>query len=204
MDSQEERFRSIYNYYMPLLRWMAGQRGIPHDEIDDLVQETFTEFYDHYPLTWPEPKIRSSLVKTMRNLCTDYWRRSHTRLMVYVDPMQMQGQSLTLDKVVERDTLSIVMERQEYRELLDALRNMKEEWALVLVLYVIQGRPMKEGASMLGISIEACRTRLMRGRKHLRDTLELESIRAKHRKIPGLTKQPDTSNDTEMPGNANA
>ena len=39
MESQEDRFRSIYNYYMPLLRWIAKHRGIPYDEIDDLVQE---------------------------------------------------------------------------------------------------------------------------------------------------------------------
>lgn len=202
MDSQEERFRSIYNYYMPLLRWMAGHRGIPYDEIEDLVQETFMEFYGHYPLTWPERKIRASLVKTMRNLCTDYWRRSHTRRMVYIDPTQ--GPGLTLDRIVERDTLSIVMERQEYRDLLDALKNMKEEWALVLVLYVIQGRPMDEVARMLGISVEACRTRLMRGRKHLRDTVKLEYLRSKEGENPLRKKRPDTSGDSEVPGNANA
>lgn len=204
MESHDEQFRSIYNYYMPLMRWMAGRRGIPHDEIDDLVQEAFTEFYDHYPLTWPEAKIRSALVKTMRNLCTDYWRRSHTRRMIYVDPMQIQGQGLTLDKLVERDTLSIVIEHQEYRDVMEVLRNMREDWALVIVLYIIQGRPMTEVAEILGISVEACRTRLMRGRKHLREKMGVESHGESKRKTSRMRKPPDTSGDTEVPGNANA
>lgn len=139
MESQEDRFRSIYDYYMPLLRWIANQKEIPYDEIDDLVQETFTEFYGHYSVTLPEYKIRSILAKTMRNLCIDYKRRWHTRRMVYVDPMQIQDTAL--DRVMCRDTLSLVVEREEYRNVLEALRSMKEDWALVFVLYLIQGRP---------------------------------------------------------------
>ena len=202
MESQEDRFRSIYNYYMPLLRWIAKHRGIPYDEIDDLVQETFTEFYDHYPLTWPEYKIRSTLAKTMRNLCIDYRRRCHTRRIVYVDPMQMQEECISMDRTVCRDTLSIVVERQEYRDVLDALRSMKEEWAVVFILYIIQGRPMKEVADILGITDNACRTRLMRGRKYLREKLKETPPFSDKRNIRRLSEPPGTSGDSEVPGNA--
>ncbi len=202
MESQEDRFRSIYSYYMPLLRWIAGHKGIPYDEIDDLVQETFTEFYDHYPLTWPEYKIRSTLAKTMRNLCIDYRRRCHTRLMVYMDPMKMQEQGMSRDKALCRDALSIVVEREEYKDVSDALHSMKEEWAIVFILYIIQGRSMKEVAEILGISDAACRTRLMRGRKYLKEQLKDSSIISDKRNILRRKKPPSTSDDSEVPGNA--
>lgn len=44
MENTEERFRAIYDRYMPLLRLIASRKSIPYDEIDDLVQETFTSF----------------------------------------------------------------------------------------------------------------------------------------------------------------
>lgn len=202
MESQEERFRSIYNYYMPLLRWIANQKGIPQDEIEDMVQETFTEFYEHYPLTWPEYKIRAALAKTMRNLCTDYRRRCHTRRMVYMDPMQIQEQRMSLDTAIGRDALSIVIERQEYRDVLDALYTMKEDWAIVFILFVIQGRSMKEIAGILGISDAACRTRLVRGRKYLREKLGDEYLVPRKQAKPRRTKPPGTSDDSQIPGNA--
>lgn len=202
MESQEDLFRSIYNHYMPLLRWIAGRRGIPYDEIDDLVQETFTEYYDHYPLTWPEYKIRSTLTKTMRNLCIDYRRRCHTRRMVYMDPMEMQRQGMTSDRITCRDTLNIVVEHQEYRDVMNVLQNMREDWAIVFVLYIIQGRPMKEVAEILGISDAACRTRLMRGRKYLREKLEGEPPAPGKRNLSRLSEPPGTSGDSEVPGSA--
>lgn len=202
MESHEERFRSIYNHYMPLLRWIANDKGIPQDEIEDMVQETFLEYYKHYPVTLPEYIVRSLLVKTMRNLCADYWRRCHTRLMTYMDPVQMLAQDSDLGRRTARDTLSIVMEHQEYRDVLEVLRTMKQDWAMVFVLYLIQGRPMKEVAEILGISDAACRTRLTRGRKYMREALGIEQPAVPKRKARRLAGPPGTSGDSEVPGNA--
>ena len=51
MNAKDERFRAIYTKYVQLLRIIARKRNIPEADIEDLVQETFTAYYSHYPLT---------------------------------------------------------------------------------------------------------------------------------------------------------
>ena len=73
IKSQDERFYSIHSRYYPLLRTIAQRRGIPYDEIDDVLQDAFLAFYEHYPLTWPDSKIRATLppeIRTVSPFCS--------------------------------------------------------------------------------------------------------------------------------------
>lgn len=174
MDSVNERFRSIYNNYMPLLRVIAKRRGIPYDEIDDIVQETFVSFYSHYMETLPEmtdEAVKRTLSTIIRNRSIDYLRRKSTHPVDYFDPAMIQAQRLGMD--CDRDeTLHILLETHEYQDVIEALTKMKRDWAEIFMLLAIEERPVQEVSKQLGISKEACRTRLARARKHLRKELE--------------------------------
>lgn len=39
--SSDERFLSIYQKNLKLLKWIAKKNRIPKDEVEDIVQETF-------------------------------------------------------------------------------------------------------------------------------------------------------------------
>lgn len=172
---KEERFHSIYKSYAPMLRIIAKSKGIPVDEIEDLVQDTFASYYSHYPLEWEEKQIKAALIRIMKNLCVDYYRRRDARPVVYCDPVSIEENAISAGRQFARDNLSILLERQEYDEVVEVLRGMKEDWAKVFVLYVIEGRPMDEVSRMLGISSDACRARLSRGRKYLRECMFSDS-----------------------------
>ncbi len=171
MENTEERFRAIYDRYMPLLRLIASRKSIPYSEIDDMVQETFTAYYTHYPVTWPEYKIRAALARIMRNLCTDYFRRQCTHPLIYVDSAILAAEGKSIGTSPGKNPLDIILERQKRQEILDIFQSMKNDWMIVFLLYLIQGRPMKEVSRILGISEPACHMRLMRGRQYLNEQL---------------------------------
>ena len=175
MISVNERFRSIYNSYMPLMRVIAKRRGIPYDEIDDIVQDTFAAFYSRYEeelLDMTEERVKRTLVTIIRNRSIDYFRRKSTHPIDYFDPVVMQEQGFGSDYMEQDETLQTLLEAREYSDVISKLRHMKHDWAEIFLLLAIEERPVAEVSKQLGITQAACRTRLTRARKHLRKELE--------------------------------
>lgn len=202
MAFEDELFRSIYKRYMPLIRVIAKNRGIPFDDIEDIVQEVFASYYSHYPLDWPGYRIKAVLAQIARNRCVDYLRRQDTHPVTCYDPLLMQDENFMAGDMLDRDSLSILLERQEYREVAEALRTMREDWAQVFLLYVIEGRPMDEVSRILGTTEAACRTRLTRGRKYMREHFNFPE--PEQRRNSALKRRespiPNLSDPSEIPG----
>ena len=199
MREMNERFREIHEHYYPLLRLMAMKKGIPYDEVEDIIQETFLAFYEHYPLSWPEKKIRAVLARILRNRCIDYWRAVKAHKVIPMDPEVMQETNLGLSAFAGKDTLTIVIERELYNTVMGALKTMKSDWQIVFLLYIIEGRSMREVSNTLGVSQALCRMRLMRGRNYLR---EITGIELTECKIIRQTETPESSSAEaeEIPG----
>ena len=165
----DDMFRSIYARYKPLLRVLAKRFGVPYDDTEDIVQDTFLAYYGHYPLTWEDYKMKAMLCRILKNRCVDYLRKRDSHPSTCWDPMKIQEEGELLNSLTGKDTLAILLEQEEYREVMEVLDSMKDDWAQVIYLYIIEGRPMEEVSRMLGSTDAACRTRLTRGRKYLRD-----------------------------------
>lgn len=164
----EDKFRYIYDCYNPLLRQIALKKSIPYDEIDDIVQEAYFSYYLHYPITWPESKIKSMLSNITRNLCNDYFRKLYTHPLIYIDITLFDVEEKLLYMQSRGDPLEIILEKQEF---LDVLKTMKDDWLIIFLFYIVQGRSIKDISKILNISQSACRMRLKRGREYLYDTL---------------------------------
>lgn len=113
--------------------------------------------------------MKAMLCRILKNRCIDLKRRKDTHPVTYWDPEEMRVDMKVLNKMKGRDTLELYIEREEYRAVWDALRTMREDWAQVFILYLIQDRPLEEVSRLLGITDAACRTRLTRGRKYLKE-----------------------------------
>ena len=164
-----DRFTEIHEHYYPLLRLMAMKKGIPYDEVEDIIQETFIAYYEHYPLDWSENQIRAVLARILRNRCVDYWRAVMAYRVIPMDPELMQETNLGVSAFAGKDTLTIVIERELYNTVMGALKTMKSDWQIVFLLYIVEGRSMHEVSNVLGVSEALCRMRLMRGRNYLRE-----------------------------------
>lgn len=171
MDS-DEMFCSIYARYKHMLGVLARRYGVPHDDVEDIVQDTFLAYYGHYPLTWEDYKMRAMLCRILKNRCVDYLRRRDSHPSTSWDPVKMQTKGEFLDALTGKDALTVLVEREEFREVMDIIGSMKEDWSQVFDLHVIEGRPMEEVSKLLGTTDAACRTRLTRGRKYLKDMMK--------------------------------
>lgn len=187
VSADEQRFRSIYQQNNRLLRWIAVKHGIPQDEIDDIVQDTFFSYYGHYPLTWEDKKIRYYLTKILVNKCIDYLRRRVSHPIDYMDPVDLRN--VNAGNKVGRDPLNVILERQACRDTVAGLRNMKKEWSSIIILYTLQGKTIREISEMMNISEAACRMRLMRGRELLYQMVEREKPLSVKQKSPRLARK---------------
>ena len=185
--SSDERFLSIYQQNLKLLRWIAKKNRIPKDEVEDIVQETFLAYYGHYPLTWEERKVRYYLTKILVNKCMDYYRSRNRRPVEYMDPTELRN--IRFGNKVGRDPLSVVMELQACRDTAVGLKSMKKEWSSIIIMYTMQGISIREISEMMNISEAACRMRLMRGREYLYQIVERDRPLSVKSKSPKLARK---------------
>lgn len=199
----EDKFHSIYKRYFPLMRVLARKGGIPYDEIDDIVQDTFISFYSHYPSTWPDYRVKAMLVRIVKNRCVDYLRKKENRYEICFDPARMQEEIFGSKEARERDSLTILLGRMEYEEVMNAILSMRREWIEIIELSAIEGRPIDEVSEILNLSEAACRQRLCRARKHLREYMQQKEnqYRTADTKTNDRTER-ESAHKGEVPGNA--
>ncbi|MBP3384832.1 MAG: sigma-70 family RNA polymerase sigma factor [Firmicutes bacterium] len=141
------------------------------DDREDLIQETFAKYFASYSKKspdWSEVQIRSALITIFKNCYVDYVRKLSSRPVTYVDPVQIESGEVSASHLVGNDPQNMILEEQEHQDVMDALDKMKPEWSEIIKKLVIEDRPVEEVSEELGISKEACRTRLCRARDKLR------------------------------------
>ena len=141
----DELLQSLYDVYQEPLRILARSYGIPDKDVDDIVQETFISYFEHYSLAWTPIRKKAMLVRILKNRSTDYHRKKQNQEKIFED--------------------------EAYEAIRNAISKMSKDLQDAAILHLIEGRPQKEVAEILGISIEACRTRISRARKFLRNEL---------------------------------
>lgn len=171
MNSDHELFRSIYVHYRPLLRTVAKRNGIPYDELDDIVQETFESYYSRYPVDWSEAQIRGMLMKILKCRCMDYMRKQKRLPVTYLDPTHIEDGGMVVKRNHGKDAFETLLDEQKYQKIMDALKGMKPDWSEVFIRLTIEGRSIAEVSEELGISEAACRARHSRANRYLRTQL---------------------------------
>lgn len=168
--NNEALFNSVYEGHGPTLRKLAVRYGLPHSEVEDMLQETFLSYFSHYPIDWEEQKMKAMLSRILKNKCIDYSRK-FWRKHVSLDTDSPEEEARFVKLLVTRDSLSIILEQEEIRSFWEAMSEMREDWQEVFLLYFVQDRSIGEVSRILGITENACRTRISRGRRYLKDAL---------------------------------
>lgn len=164
--------QSMYEEYQAVLRVVARNSGLPYDEIEDVIQETYISYYQNYPLDWPEKQKKAMLIKIVKHKCIDYYRRNSHYERVSVDDTENFDESELITKYMMGDSLETIVQDETYREIRDSILSMKKDWRDVAMLYFVEERQIKEICEILKISNTVCRTRISRARKYLRALLE--------------------------------
>ncbi len=164
--------QALYEEYRGTLRVVALKSGIPFDEIDDIIQDTFCAYIrvyrDKLP-KWNEAQRIGMLMKILKNRCSDYFRDKKRRLNVSLDSGNFGEELQLLDKYVMKDVLDCVTDQEEIRILQEYIKEMKPDWQEVAILHFVQEKTIPEVSKILNISNAACAMRISRIRKYLRE-----------------------------------
>lgn len=164
-----ELLQSMYEEHQAALRVLARAYGVPDKDVDDVVQETFIAYFEHYSLEWTPNRKRAMLVRILKNRCMDYHRLQKNRSTVSLNSSEY------LEDLAARasgeDAVEAVLEHETYEMVKTAISKMSKDLQDAAILHLIEGRPQKEVSEILGISIDACRARISRAKKFLREKL---------------------------------
>lgn len=160
----EDAFRVIHDRYRPRLLAYVRQMipGSP-SEAEDLLQEVFVRAYRGLRSTDRELSLRPWLYRVARNRCVDALRR----------PRQPAGQDVTeLASVRDQDPVAASEQRESLRRLVTDVGRLPEQQRSALLLRELSGMSYADVAEVLGVSVPAVKSLLVRARVGLAAALE--------------------------------
>lgn len=164
-----ELLQAMYDEFQKPLHILAVKYGVLEKDADDLVQESMIAYYEHYPLDLRWDLKRAILVAIISNKCIDYFRKNHRERIILDGDEFIENQEVALS--YGQDLMDKVISEELYRDVQTALSGLSKDLEITARLHLIEGFSETEVAEKLGISGVACRTRIYRARKFLRDKL---------------------------------
>ncbi len=148
------------------------------EEAEDLTQETFINAYKSFAHFRGDCKIQTWLCQIALNQCKNRFRQRDRR-------RSLEGPSLDAVKSGVEDysrpleipdwdqsPQDVLLRRETHRYVLRAIEALPEEYKTVIILCDLQQLSYQEIAKATGLSLEAVKTRIHRGRLMLRRKVE--------------------------------
>ena len=145
----EELVEEYSNMLFKICLVIVGNEWDAHD----VIQDVFCRYIEHSPVFNDKEHEKAWLIKVAVNRCRDIHR------------FRLRHPQVDLEEV------SAYCELPEQSEVLLALMKLPESLKSVIYLHYIEGYKVAELVNILGISINAVKKRLERGRKALKLTL---------------------------------
>lgn len=125
-------------------------------DAEDVVQETFIQYYMTHKNFESEQHIRAWLLRVAinksKNICSSFWRKNRMPLEEYME-------TLTFDT-------------KESRDLFEEVMKLPEKYRVVVHLFYYEDYSVKEIAAILKTTESNVKVRLSRGRTMLKETLK--------------------------------
>lgn len=153
-----EEIQELMRQYQNNLYAVAFSVCKSAQDAEDVVQETFIQYYTSKNQFESEQHIRAWLIRVAvnkaKNVNHTFWRKNKVPLEDYME--------------------TLTFETPESRNLFETVMKLPEKYRTVIHLFYYEDYAVKEIAGILKISESNVKARLSRGRKLLRQTLQEE------------------------------
>jgi RNA polymerase sigma-70 factor, ECF subfamily len=179
-DERNARFEQDVVPYIAQLYPAALRLTRNHDDAEDLVQETATKAYVGLHQFKPGTNMRAWLYKILSNAYFSRYRKKRREpLLAQATEFQEDWQaSVSPLMPPSRSAEAEVLDQLPDSDLLDALRELPEEFRTAVYLADVEGYPYKEIAKIMGTPVGTVMSRLHRARSKLRQALSAPKAKA--------------------------
>ena len=157
-NRSEEEIKELVDKYSSLIFRISYCILCNTADAEDAVQETFFRYITKAPEFNDEEHRKAWLIKVSANI-------SKNMLM-----FKLKRETVNID-----DIENIGIEQNDY-EIFELIMSLPAKHKIVLTLYYVEGYRCGEIAEIIGISEEAVRKRLQKGRELLRKEIEKEEL----------------------------
>ena len=161
-DSMELLMKKYYRYVYTVVANVLGIRGT-HEDIEELVQDTFYAVWSH--ANGIQGSLKAYLSTSARNKAKS-WLQNQWELPMALDTVEIPDTIASLDAVAKHAELN--------RSLMCAINQMRTKDREIFLRFYFYMQTTEEIAERLGISANAVRVRLSRGRTVLKKALNKE------------------------------
>lgn len=156
-------FGDLVERYARLVRGVIWEAIRRPDEVEDLVQEVFSQAYENLATLRQPAKFAAWLWQIATNAAMVYHRKQKLAASAAESVAALAVHLRRPDEVVEAD--------ETIRLMWEALDRLAPDYRRLLVLYYFEGCEQREIARFLGLSPAVVRWRLYKARKKLSDEL---------------------------------
>ncbi len=157
-NRSEEEIKEVVDKYSSLIFRITYCILCNSADAEDAVQETFLRYITKAPLFNDEEHRKAWLIKVSANI-------SKNMLM-----FRMKREAVNID-----DVENIGIDQSDY-ETFELIMSLPAKHKIVMTLYYVEGYRSKEIAEIIGISEDAVRKRLQKGRELLKKEIEKEIL----------------------------
>lgn len=154
--NQKEDIRESVIKYSDMLFKICIVILCNEQDAQDAIQDTFCRYLEKKPEFCDEEHERAWLIRVATNICRDMLR------------FRIRHPKISIEEV--ENSLTAPEQKDILRELLELPVKQKT----VIYLHYVEGYHIKEIADILGLTEGAVKTRLLRGRKQMRDAVRME------------------------------
>jgi RNA polymerase sigma-70 factor (ECF subfamily) len=169
----QNAFAELVNRYERKVYRLAKNITRNDEDAEDVLQDAFLKAYTHLDNFKGDSKFYTWIVRIAVNEALMRLRKRKTDRSVPLDePVELGEETVTREIAVWDDNPEQRYSQEEWRAILDqAVEGLKPDFRTVFVLRDIEELSTEETAETLGISVPAVKSRLLRARLALRETL---------------------------------
>ena len=152
----EKDIREVVIKYSDMLYKICLVILCNEQDVQDAIQDTFCRYLEKKPDFRDEEHKKAWLIRVATNICRDMirFRTRHPKVSI--------------------DEVENILAAPEQRETLKELLELPIKHKTVIYLHYVEGYSIREIAYILGITESAVKSRLLRGRKQMRDMVRME------------------------------
>jgi RNA polymerase sigma factor (sigma-70 family) len=164
LDSFEEivneHGKAIFNYIFSLVR---------HKELaEDLYQEVLTSAYLAFHTIKEPAKIKNWLFTIAGNKCRDYWRKENKAKQFWKEEVYSYASIVEAPPLPEEE----VLHKYSAEKMEETVMSLPEIYKSAIFLYYFKDLTLIEISKRSNIPISTVKTRMKRGKEHLRPKLQ--------------------------------